>query len=373
LAPFLFFFLVSVFGLTCGTYTDFKERMVSNKLTGGMVFLGIAGHTAWAFLSGDVFILFSSVAVTIATFALSYGLYALGAWAGGDVKLFTGLAALNPMNPAVLARLGIVSIAALQPVEVPIFPLTLFVFSLLSMLPYGAFLAIARLLKNKPEKKKFLLGLREKALQALFASGLVAGLGAILQLLGVSQWLALPLFLMASFLPKRAFGILSAAAFAVGLWLNLAGTANVFVPVFSLFIFIYLLFRLYALSKVLMRKQVKVSMLEEGMISAHTIAMKGKRAEIVEGRGIKSLIKYFAQNKSGKETLQGKLGRVIVSGRSAGGLAKEEIKELKRLASENRGPKELTIKESAPFVPAVLIGYLALNIVGDVVWFWLFF
>ena len=53
------------------------------------------------------------------------------------------------------ADIGIVGIPFLQPVEIPLFPVSLFVFSLFAMLPYGAGLAAARLLRNRVEKRKF--------------------------------------------------------------------------------------------------------------------------------------------------------------------------------------------------------------------------
>jgi prepilin signal peptidase PulO-like enzyme (type II secretory pathway) len=120
-----------------------------------------------------------------------------------------------------------------------------------------------------------------------------------------------------------------------------------------------------------MRKPVKIALLEEGMISAQTIVQRGKSVEIVAPVRIKKLIKYFASYKFGEamELMQPK-GEAIVSSTRAGGLTEEEISELKKLASEKKIPEKLLVKESAPFVPAVLIAYIALNIVGDVIWLW---
>ena len=367
--PFSIFFLISILGLAWGTFTDFKERMVSNWLTWGMVIVGLLGHAVWTFAANDSMIFANSLGITIATFFFAYLLYRAGAWAGGDVKLFTGLAALNPFNPAILSRLGLLAIPAFGAINLPVFPLTLFIFSLFSMLPYGAFLAATRLLKNRKEKKKFVQDFKKKIMQSVEASALIVGLGAVLLLFGISQWLVLPLFFVASFLPKKIKAIASGIVLLAGLWINPAEAGMQFAAIFGLFVFMYLLFKLYTLSKVLMRKDVKVSELEEGMISAQTIVARGKKIEILPEVGIRTLIKYFAQNKSGAETLSAKIKeREIVSSRSAGGITEEEIMELKGLAKAKKIPSTLSVKESAPFVPAILIAYIVLNVVGDVIW-----
>jgi len=93
--PYLFFFFISITGLAYGTYTDFKERMISNWITYGMIVIGITGYAVVSFIANDWMILAGVIGVTAITFAAAYGLYRMGVWAGGDVKLFAGLAALN--------------------------------------------------------------------------------------------------------------------------------------------------------------------------------------------------------------------------------------------------------------------------------------
>ena len=372
MTPYLFFFLISFFGLAYGTYTDFKERVVSNWVTYGMLCLGIAGYAIWAFLAQDWAILGWSVATTIGTFFVSYALYKAGVWAGGDVKLFTGLAALNPVNPAILARQGIMTIPALQPIALPVFPLTLFMFSLFAMLPYGAALAGARLLKNRKEKEKFKKDFSKRLAEILEIAALAVGFAAILSFYGTTLWLALPLLFVAALLPKKARLCIAGIAIIAALWLGAKPAAEEFLALAALMLGTWLLLKLYSLSKVLMRKPVPVEELEEGMISGQTIVKNGKKVEIAEEAGIKKLINLFAAHRFGRamELMKPK-GKEIVSSRSASGLTKEEISGLKRLAKEGKIPDRLLVKESAPFVPAVFIAYIALNITGDVIWFWL--
>jgi len=51
--PYLFFFFISIAGLAYGTYTDFKERMISNWITYGMIVVGIAGYAIVSFIAND--------------------------------------------------------------------------------------------------------------------------------------------------------------------------------------------------------------------------------------------------------------------------------------------------------------------------------
>jgi len=64
-------------------------------------------------------------------------------------------------------------------------------------------------------------------------------------------------------------------------------------------------------------------------------------------------------------------GKEIISSKSAAGLEEKQIAKLKELAKKGKIPDRLLVKESAPFVPAVLIAYIVLNIVGDVIWLWI--
>ena len=372
MVPYLFFFLFSFFGLAYGTYTDFRERIVSNWVTYGMLCLGIAGYAIWAFLAQDWAILGWPVAATIGTFLASYALYKAGVWAGGDVKLFTGLAALNPFNPAILARLGMITIPALQPIALPVFPLTLFMFSLFAMLPYGAALAGTRLLKNREEKEKFRKDFSKRLAEILEISALAVGFAAVLSFYGITLWLVLPLLFVAALLPKKARLCIAGIAIIAAMWLDAKPAAEEFLTLTALMLGIWLLLKLYSLSKVLMRKPVPIEELEEGMISGQTIVQNGEKAEIVPEMGTKKLINLLATHRFGKamELMKPK-GKEIVSSRSASGLTKEEISGLKRLAKQGKIPNSLLVKESAPFVPAVFIAYIALNIIGDVIWLWL--
>ena len=328
IAPFLFLFSFSLIALIIAALTDLRERLVSNRLTYLMVAVGLSAHAVWALLAGDYSIILNCLIATIGIFVFSLLLYRLGVWAGGDVKLFAGIAALNPFSPAILSRAGIVSSPLFAPIELPVFPFTLFIFSMIAMLPYGIFLALRRLGEHRQHSGKIIAALK------LFGAGF-----AVVAVLG--GWAFL------SGMKEAAFAFLGILA----LWGML------------------FLFRLYGISKVLMRKTIKVSELKDGMIVGETIVERGGKIEREAELSITKLINQFGGNKSRERK---KKEEVIVSAMRAGGVTVEEIKRLQQLAKQGKMSDTITIKESAPFVPAVLIAYAALSIIGDFVWGLLF-
>ncbi len=320
--------MFSLAALIIAARSDLRERIVSNRLNSSMLCVGLLGHAAWAVLAGSTGIFLNCLAATISMFLFALVLYKAGVWAGGDVKLFAGLAALNPLNPNILSRLGFIALPFFAAIELPIFPFTLFVFSIVAMLPYGVFLAMRRLARNRAQGEKILRQLR------LFALGFAAAaIGA-----GVS--------------------------FACGF----AAAGNLLL-IILMFWAVYFLLRLYAMSKVLMRKALRISDLQEGMIVAETIVETRSGAERKPEEGVKKLIKYFAANRFEKAIKQ---QREVVSSRKARGVTAEEIKELQGLVRAGKLEDAITVKESAPMVPAVLAAYIALNIIGDFAWLTLF-
>ena len=323
MTPFLFFFSASLIALIIASYTDLKQRIVSDKLTYGMMAIGLIGYLVLGFLESNFFLFFNSVIAAVAAFLFSLLLYKAGVWAGGDVKLFTGIAALNPVNPNILGRLGVLSIPLFAAIELPIFFLTLFIFSLFAMLPYGVFLALGRLHRDKKHGKKIMR-------QLLFF-----GIG----------------FVVIAALNCYAFLNKNDALF------------QLLLPIAAIWL-VYFLLKLYGMSKVLMRKAIRISDLQEGMIVGETIVESAGKAERAPEKGIKNLINYFVANRSSKTVQQ----REIVSSARAGGVTVEEIKELQKLVKEGKLQDAIMVKESAAMVPAVLIAYIVLNVVGDLIW-----
>ena len=311
-------FLVSLGALLAATYTDLKKRIVPNRLSLPLIAGGILLNLGYAAFTGNWLIAAFSVIAAGYMFAFSYGLYRIGAWAGGDVKLFTALAALNPLNPFIAGKLGIVSITAFQPVGIPLFPITLFIFTLLAMFPVAVFITLKRSLV---QRDAFIRLLRDLLILVLASAALI--------------WLSGTEFAMAALL--LAFPI------------------------------VYFVLNLMLACRVFLRKSIKITEMEEGMIPAEKIIARGNKIERKYSEGMKSFINYIRHYKIAGQAETGK-ARVLADSARARGVSQEELSELRKLVKQGKLEDRISVKESAPMVPAILVAYVALNLVGDVLW-----
>ncbi|MEM0358413.1 MAG: prepilin peptidase [Candidatus Hadarchaeales archaeon] len=82
---------------TVAIYTDvFKNRIIPDTLTLPMIGIGILFHLFLGVWKGNLYLALSGMMGAILAFSLSYLLWLLGGWAGGDVKLLTAFGALLP-------------------------------------------------------------------------------------------------------------------------------------------------------------------------------------------------------------------------------------------------------------------------------------
>ena len=132
--------------------------------------------------------------------------------------------------------------------------------------------------------------------------------------------------------------------------------------------------KLYLISRFLLKKELDISELEEGMIPAQSIyRLKDDSVVKMPLIEMKTIINYLKDNKLAE--LQSYLnpdGIEIISAKKARGLTVEEIAELRKLAVEKKIYGKIEVKFTAPFVPAILIAYVVLNLVGDLLWHFLF-
>ncbi len=318
----LLLFFISLAGLLIATYTDLKERIVPNALSYSLIGLGLLLHIACAFISSDYWIALNCFIATAGAFLFSLALYKAGVWAGGDVKLFTCIAALNPLNPFIAGKLGLYSMKILEPVPLPLFPLTLFVFTLFSMLPVTVFIV----LKRSQGEKAF----RELAIELALTVALAVA------------WLAFY---------ATQFGLLLFLAFSAFL--------------------LYFAVKLMLASRVFLRKTIRITEAVEGMIPAETISVADGKAERERGEALldmKSFINHIKQYKIAVSERTAKKRKVLADSRMARGLEKEEINALRKLVREGKLEDFIQVKESAPMVPAILVAYLSLNLLGDLLW-----
>ncbi len=191
---FYFFYaaiIISTIGLIIATYTDLKARIVPNKLNYGLAILGLILFGIQSIIEQSPLPLTASVLGLCIGFFFGWVLWKLGVFAGGDVKLFMGLGALNPLTPA------LIKISPLISVDYPVFALTLFIYSLISFLPYGLFMIFYKLSKNKKFQKELIIEMKPKIISAIhlaiFASAsyvLVSqyGLNTIFAIIPIIIW-----------------------------------------------------------------------------------------------------------------------------------------------------------------------------------------
>ncbi len=373
--PFSYFF-VSIAILLIGSYTDFKERIISNKLTYGGIILGILIHLIQSYYSNDYFIVLTAVIVTIATFIASYGLWKIGVWAGGDVKLFTALAALNPFNLGFIRDLIGLKYALLASISFPVFPLTLFIFSIISMLPYGALLSIKTLKEKKELRKEVFDDLKKRLLHSVELMALITGTNFVLtKFLLITNGIILfvitlvVLIVSAKLNEKIRIG-LSLILLAIALYLNFSASVNSFIIGLFFVYLLYFMLKMFSFSrKYALKKTIKVKELEEGMIPAVSLyEVEGKITE-KKPLSMANIINHLRNNNlDGLMQELNPKGKEIISTRKAAGIEEKEIKTLNELAEKGLISKEIEIKLTAPMIPAVFIGYVLASIAGDLIW-----
>jgi Flp pilus assembly protein protease CpaA len=89
--------VVAILFTSVAALTDLRGRIIPNWLTYPMISTGIIYHAAAGAASGDMLEMLSGAAGALTAFILGFALYLVGGWAGGDVKLFTGIGAILPV------------------------------------------------------------------------------------------------------------------------------------------------------------------------------------------------------------------------------------------------------------------------------------
>ena len=357
--------IISIIGLIVATYTDLKERIVPNKLNYGLAIIGLIIFGAYSiYLNNISFFLFSFIGMCWGFF-FGWILWKIGIFAGGDVKLFMGLGALNPLTPALL-NIGIFDSGPLF-----LFPIMLFVYSLIAFFPYGMMFVLYKLTKNKKFRKTVTRDMKDKTIKGIHASFFIAGLYVLLNfIIPIGM---LPALIIIEFLILIGWGLLrkkkfiaTIIVFIIGLIINLTLTIQSLIGILFMIVIFYGIIKLMFSLRPLLSSEILVDKLEEGMIPEKSLMWKGKKVVEVEPLSIRSIIKYVKEQKINKIFEKKEL---IISATKARGLNQEEMKEIKMLAKKGLISNKIFVKESMPFVPTMLIGYILAIIFGDFLWF----
>lgn len=350
--------IISIIGLITATYTDLKARIVPNFLNYGLALVGLLIFGIQSYFENSPLPFLYSLFGLFFGFFFGWILWKIGVFAGGDVKLFMGLGALNPFTPSLL------KIGLLSSINIPLFPITLFIYSLIAFLPYGLFVISYRVAKNKKFQKELYNEMKPKIKTAIHASIFTSAAFVILVFLGVTPLLTIIVLILWEMLKeKKKYATLLSIILAV--ILNLTLLTQALLTTIFLSVIVYTIIKLLFSAKKVLSSEIEVKKLKEGMIPSTSLYWKGKK--VLEEKSLDfALIMKCIKEKNSKplfELLSPK--KEIISARKARGLTEEELKEIRKLAQKGLISKKIMIKESMPFVPTMLLGYLLCLILGD--------
>lgn len=318
----LAYFAVALFGFILASYFDIKTREIPPFIPYSLIFLGLALHGIESYTINSLYPLTLSLFIGIIAFIFAYLLYRIGVWAGGDVKLFTGLGFILP----VFGNLDFFPFLALGASLLAVFPFLIIYVSYF-------FVKAPKLL----EKSKSLL--KRAFLRSIYSPVYFLASYKLTEFLGFDWYFSIPILLILLAGRKPALPI-SVFFFLFSFTdFNTSLLNTIYIYIISIAVFMGIACFKIA-QKNILREKVKVGKLEEGMISAQDVFMKGKKVGIAEPKLWELLIPH---------------PNLIVDSRRARGLTKLEIQKLKKLKV-----RELKIKKSLPFVPVFTIGLVIL-------------
>ncbi len=366
----LTYFLITLTALIYASYTDLKKRIVSNKLTYTLIFGGLILQLINSYITNSIQPILLSLTCVIGTFTVSYLLWKIGVWSGGDVKLFTGIAALNPINYGIIKNLIGINNPILATITLPLYPLTLFLFTLISIIPYGAMLAIKEIIKNNELKKELIIETKKLGTSLIKLGIIITGLTPILNYYSLPSILLIPILLLIGLQKQKMNLTITILLLITSVYYNgLNAIQQILIIATPLFV-IYFLIRFFLISKkYLFTKNKKITELEEGEITGETIILENNEVKRIPAIEIKTIINYLKNNKIQEIIkLLKPSGKIITSNFKAAGITQESINELQELVKQNKIKNTIIVKSSAPLVPAILIAYIITQIIGDIIW-----
>ena len=364
--------IIAVAACLYASYTDFKRGIIPNKLTFPLIAVGLLLNVVYAVLIGNLLLFISAAIITVMIFALGYLFWKMGAWAGGDVKLFTALAALLAVYPPII-NYNILNhempVYAVYP-----FPFSLILNSILSMLPFLLIYVVYIGFKRKPQ---VLTELTEpiREYKKNLVSALVVSSAAYIAVFITLQLpfrhlimifiLTIIFILVISKLPKLVKAALVSIVMILSLIQNLEVTIYGFILLFIIITAIAIIRKLLTkANREALQDDYKINELEKGMISAYNLYQKGDEI-YYDDKG------FFDKIKESIKTgdiflLTAPKGKLLV-GTLAAGLEDKDIELLKKLSQESKIPDTYRVKRGVPFAPSILIGLLISLFIGDLV------
>jgi len=362
--------IIAILASVYASYTDITKGIIPNRLTFPLIGVGMVLNGIYAILIGDLWYLILGLIITGVIFGLGYIFWKMGAWAGGDVKLFTALAALLPFYPAVVSY-QVFSHTFPMEAAYP-FPLTVIINSILSMLPFLLIYVLFVAMRTKPHLLGELLSPIKEWQKNLVTTLLITSAVTISVLVvQVINYPNLILYLiliyllvfLISKLPKYVKAGLIAVAVFYSFYTYFQVTLMGIITLLLTLIAIGMVRKLLtSVSREALQDDYPVEGLEEGMILAYKLYQTNDEVEWDEKGFFTKIKETFA--KKDLTLISHPPGKLVISSLAAG-LTKDDIKLLKKLRKEGKIKEEVRIKRGVPFAPSILIGLLLSLFIGD--------
>ncbi len=354
-------------------YTDLTERIIPNKLTFSMIIAGIALYLGYGAYRFNLYFALQGGIGALVAFAIGYGMWYIGGWAGGDVKLYTALAALLGGYTAPNVFTGHITSFVNPPYP---FFLTILFNGIICLAPVLIIYVVVKSIKTEGVGEKVLEPFRESYKEILIAPFVIIGGSALaLKLVSLGEladWSRFVISLVSIFILYRLPLKIKAPA-AIGL----TGIGMYFYGIsaakYLAFSFIFILGIRFAITSVkvvnreVLQEEIPISELDEGMIPGEDIYVKDGEAERYEGPGFLERAKNMIGESSGNESRQ-EWDKVLADSSIAAGVTEEQAEELKKHVEKGDIEDSIRIKQGLPFAPSFGLGVPIAIFLGDIYW-----
>lgn len=353
-------FAITLVVLTCiiATYTDIKYQIIPNKLTFTVGIIGFALGVYYYLMLGAGGLTFYFLSILL-VYILSYILWRIGLWAGGDVKLFTTLSTL-----LVADYMDILPTFNVAGVIFPVYfdyisPIFELIFnSILSVLPLILLIISYEILKNKTYLMKDLTK-NICLIDVVISLNTLMIFTILVDILDVSIIIEFIILVIISYLNNRIskkYKTVTIAITVITLVIMVIRNMTMIYLLESISISIIYLIRAIIKSGIIseaLKNNVKIDDLTESMVLAYNLCYDGG--------------KYYFDKRKLKEKLTSKKEDEIIISTRAAGLSSDEIKLIRKFYCEGLLPdNQILIKKTLSFGPFVLAGLLVTLTIGDV-------
>jgi preflagellin peptidase FlaK len=367
--------IIAIAACAYASYSDLKVGLIQNKLTFPLIAIGIILNGIYVFYTANLLIFVEAIILTAIIFVIGWLFWRIGAWAGGDVKLFTAVAALIPFYATTYYPTIVnYQILGWQFPMLSLYPFafTLIINSILAMLPFLLIFVFYIAIKQKPYLIEELISpikeYRKNLVLTLVISSAVTITLALtiefkIQIIILSLILMYLLTLIISKVPNKIKAVLVSVVTVYALFTNYQITISGIIFLFISIILIEILKKLLtSVSKKALQDDYELEDLKEGMISAYNVYENDE--EVYEDKTT-----FFSRMKEGiskgdVSKLNPPHDKLIVSTLAAG-LTKKDIEYLMELKNKNKIDNKFKIKRGVPFAPSIFIGLLISLFIGD--------